>query len=119
MALYQKTIEESEKLTEQYKHEVDEIKSSLQKLATSVQQIEEYVKDELWQVEERKKNLIYQSKFDPAVSFRNSMSYNVFVSIIVFIIGGIAGYFNSSDYFENDFYLMLGRIILTGLNGRL
>ncbi len=116
MALYQKTIEESEKLTEQYKHEVDEIKSSLQKkLATSVQQIEEYVKDELWQVEERKKNLNYQSKFDPAVSFRNSMSYNVFVSIIVFIIGGIAGYFNSSDYFENDFYLMLGRIILTGV----
>jgi hypothetical protein len=33
----------------------------------------------------------------------------------VFIIGGIAGYFNSSDYFENDFYLMLGRIILTGV----
>jgi hypothetical protein len=116
MSQFQKTIEESEKLTEQYKHEVDEIKASLQKkLASSVQQIEEYVKDELWQVEERKKNLNFQSKFDPAVSFRNSMSYNVFVSIIVFIIGGIAGYFNSSDYFESDFYLMLGRIILTGV----
>lgn len=116
MGLYQKTIEESEKLTEQYKHEVDEIKTSLQKkLSTSIQQIEEYVKDELWQVEERKKNLVYQPKFDPAVSFRNSMSYNVFVSIIVFIIGGIAGYFNSSDYFVNDFYMMLGKIILTGV----
>lgn len=116
MGLYQKTIEESEKLTEQYKHEVDEIKTSLQKkLSTSIQQIEEYVKDELWQVEERKKNLVYQPKFDPAVSFRNSMSYNVFVSIIVFIIGGIAGYFNSSDYFVNDFYMLLGQIILTGV----
>ena len=116
MGLYQKTIEESEKLTEQYKHEVEEIKSSLQKkLSASIQQIEEYVKDELWQIEERKKNLNYQPKFDPAVSFRNSMSYNVFVSIIVFIIGGIAGYFNSSDYFVNDFYMMLGKIILTGV----
>lgn len=116
MGLYQKTIEDSEKLTEQYKHEVEEIKSSLQKkLATSIQQIEEYVKDELWQVEERKKNLVYQPKFDPAVSFRNSMSYNVFVSIIVFIIGGIAGYFNGSDYFVNDFYVLLGNIILTGV----
>lgn len=116
MSLYQKTIEESEKLTEKYKQEVEEIKSSLQKkLATSIQQIEEYVKDELWQVEERKKNLVYQPKFDPAVSFRNSMSYNVFVSIIVFIIGGIAGYFNSSDYFASDFYILLGRIILTGV----
>lgn len=116
MALYKKTIDESEKLSEQYKHEVDEIKTSLQKkLATSIQQIEEYVKDELWQVEERKKNIAYQSSFDPAVSFRNSMSYNVVVSIIVFIIGGIAGYFNNSDYFENDFYLMLGRVILTGV----
>ena len=116
MSLYQKTIEESEKLTEKYKQEVEEIKSSLQKkLATSIQQIEEYVKDELWQVEERKKNLVYQPKFDPAVSFRNSMSYNVFVSIIVFIIGGIAGYFNSSDYFASDFYILLGKIILTGV----
>lgn len=87
------------KLSEQYKHEVDEIKSSLQKkLASSIQQIEEYVKDELWQVEERKKNIAYQSSFDPAVSFRNSMSYNVVVSIIVFIIGGMAGYFNNSDF---------------------
>lgn len=116
MGIYQKTIEDSEKLTEQYKHEVEEIKTSLQKkLAASVQQIEEYVKDELWQVEERKKNLVYQPKFDPAVSFRNSMSYNVFVSIIVFIIGGIAGYFNGSDYFVNDFYVLLGNIILTGV----
>jgi|WetSurMetagenome_2_1015567.scaffolds.fasta_scaffold52281_2 hypothetical protein len=116
MGLYQKTIEESEKLSEQYKHEVEEIKSSLQKkLAASIQLIEEYVKDELWEVEERKKNLNYQNNFDPAVSFRNSMSYNVVVSIIVFIIGGIAGYFNNSDYFENDFYLMLGRTILTGV----
>jgi len=114
--LYKKTIDESERLSEQYKHEVDEIKTSLQKkLASSIQQIEEYVKDELWQVEERKKNIAYQSSFDPAVSFRNSMSYNVVVSIIVFIIGGIAGYFNNSDYFENDFYLMLGRVILTGV----
>ena len=116
MELFKKTIEESEKLSEQYKHEVEEIKTSLQKkLATSIQQIEEYVKDELWQVEERKKNIAYQSSFDPAVSFRNSMSYNVVVSIIVFIIGGIAGYFNNSEYFENDFYLMLGRVILTGV----
>jgi hypothetical protein len=116
MDLYQKTISESEKLSEQYKHEVDEIKLNLQKrLATSIQQIEEYVKDALWEVEERKKNLSYQSSFDPAVSFRNSMSYNVVVSIIVFIIGGVAGYFNNSDYFNNDFYLMLGSVILTGV----
>ena len=113
---FQKTILESEKLSEQYKHEVDEIKLSLQKkLSSSIQQIEEYVKDALWEVEERKKNLVYQTSFDPAVSFRNSMSYNVIVSIIVFIIGGIAGYFNNSNYFENDFYLMLGRVILTGV----
>jgi len=116
VGLYQKTISESENLSEQYKREVDEIKSSLQKkLATSIQQIEEYVKDALWEVEERKKNLNYQSSFDPAVSFRTSMSYNVVVSIIVFIIGGIAGYFNNSDYFNNDFYLMLGSVILTGV----
>jgi hypothetical protein len=116
MELYQKSIEESENLSNQFKHEVDDIKSSLQKkLATQIQQIEEYVKGELWEVEERKKNLPFQSSFDPAVSFRNSMSYNVVVSIIVFIIGGIAGYFNNSNYFESDFYLMLGRVILTGV----
>ncbi|MDP2365604.1 MAG: hypothetical protein Q8M94_17785, partial [Ignavibacteria bacterium] len=116
MALYQKTLDESEKLSEQYSKEVDDIKSSLQKkLATSIQQIEEYVKDALWEVEEKKKNLNYQSNYDPAVSFRNSMSYDVVVSIIVFIIGGIAGYFNNSDYFDSDFYVMLGKIILTGV----
>ncbi len=116
MSLYQKSIEESEKLTEQYSKEVDEIKAGMQKkLSTSVHQIEEYVKDELWEVEERKKNINFQNKFDPAVSFRNSMSYNVIVSIIVFIIGGVAAYFNNSSYFENDFYVMLGRIILTGV----
>ncbi len=116
MELYERSISESESLTDQFKHEVDDIKTSLQKkLSASVQQIEEYVKDALWEVEERKKNLAFQSSFDPAVSFRNSMSYNVVVSIIVFIIGGIAGYFNNSNYFENDFYLMLGRVILTGV----
>jgi len=116
MSLYQKSIEESETLTEQYSKEVDDIKAGMKKnLATSIQQIEEYVKDELWEVEERKKNLNYQNKFDPAVSFRSSMSYNVFVSIIVFIIGGAAGYFNNSNYFDNDFYVMLGSIILTGV----
>ena len=116
MELYQKSISDSESLTEQFKREVDDIKTSLQKkLAIQIQQIEEYVKDALWEVEERKKNLAFQSSFDPAVSFRNSMSYNVVVSIIVFIIGGIAGYFNNSSYFENDFYLMLGRVVLTGV----
>ena len=116
MTLYQNTVDESEKLTEQYSKEVEDIKSSMQKkLATQIQQIEEYVKDALWEVEENKKNLNYLGTYDPAVSFRNSMSYNVVVSIIVFIIGGIAGYFNNSNYFENDFYLMLGRIILTGV----
>ncbi|MDT3695771.1 MAG: hypothetical protein ROY99_05210 [Ignavibacterium sp.] len=116
MSLFENTIAESEKLIEQYSKEVGEIKSGLLKrLATSIEQIEDYVKDALWEIEERKKNLNFQPKYDPAVTFRNSMSYNVLVSIIVFIIGGIAGYFNSSDYFENDFYLMLGRIILTGV----
>lgn len=116
MELYQKSIDDSENLSTQFKREVDDIKSSLQKkLAIQIQQIEEYVKDALWEVEERKKNLAFQSSFDPAVSFRNSMSYNVVVSIIVFIIGGIAGYFNNSSYFENDFYLMLGRVVLTGV----
>ncbi len=113
---FNKAVTDSENIIEQFKKEVDEIKQSLkEKLAAQIQQIEEYVKNELWAVEERKKNIAYQSSFDPAASFRNSMSYNVVVSIIVFIIGGIAGYFNNSSYFDNDFYLMLGRIVLTGV----
>ena len=114
--IYEKSIEDSEKLSTQFKEEVENIKEGIKKkLSVSIQQVEEYVKDALWEIEERKKNIAYQNKYDPAVSFRNSMSYNVIVSIIVFVIGGAAGYFNNSNYFDADFYLMLGKIVISGI----
>jgi hypothetical protein len=114
--IYEKSIEDSENLSTQFKEEVENIRENIkQKLTKSIQQVEEYVKDALWEIEERKKNISLQNKFDPAVSFRSSMSYNVIISIIVFVIGGAAGYFNNSNYFDSDFYLMLGKIIIAGI----
>ncbi len=116
MNIYEKSIADSENLSTQFKEEVENIKEAIKKkLSLSLQQVEEYVKDALWEIEERKKNIVYQNKFDPAVSFRSSMSYNVIVSIIVFVIGGAAGYFNNSNYFDADFYLMLGKIVISGI----
>lgn len=115
MSVYKNSLEENQKTIERYKKELEDIKEGInKKLAKSIQQIEEYVKDSLWELEEKKKNLNFVSRFDPAASFRSSMSYNIFVAIVVFIIGGMSGYFNNTNFFDNNFYMMVGKIILSG-----
>lgn len=115
MNLYKNSLENNQKTIEHYQKELEDIKEDInKKLAKSTQQIEEYVKDALWELEEKKKNLNFVSKFDPAASFRSSISYNIFIAIVVFIIGGMAGYFNNTNFFDNNFYMMVGKIILSG-----
>lgn len=115
MNLYKNSLENNQKTIERYQKELEDIKEDInKKLAKSTQQIEEYVKDALWELEEKKKNLNFVSKFDPAASFRSSISYNIFIAIVVFIIGGMAGYFNNTNFFDNNFYMMVGKIILSG-----
>lgn len=113
---YNQLIEESKKNIEELQEDLINIKEELRKkLSQSISSVEAYIKDQIEQVEESIRNLGNQPSLDPNTAFKNTMTYNFVISIIVFLFGGIAGYFNNSNYFDSDFYNLLGKIILTGV----
>lgn len=116
MKRYDGYIEESTHIMNQLSRESVDFKEEIKKrLSQTIQQIDEYTKESIQDIESSLQNLESQKAFNPVLTFRNSMSYNILVSIIVFVIGGVAGYYNNSGFFEGEFNVLLATILLTGL----
>lgn len=112
---YDEIIEDSLKSKEHLEKEIVESKEELQKkLSASIKAVEEYTTSAIQETEYNLAHAHELDKFNPTVAFNNAMIYNLIVSVIVFIIGGIAGYFNNSHISSMEFYEMFSSILITG-----
>lgn len=109
-------IEESGKTKSQLELELEKFREEIKKkMKVSITQLEDYIAKSIQVVEEGLEKVNQVDKYNPAVAFKNSITYNVVVSIIVFAIGGIAGYFNNSQISFTDLYSMTSTVVLAGL----
>jgi len=112
---YDEIIEDSLKSKEHLEKEIVESKEDLQKkLAASIKAVEEYTTSAIQETEYHLAHAHEMDKFNPTVAFNNTMIYNLIVSVIVFIIGAIAGYFNNSHISSMEFYEMFSSVLITG-----
>jgi hypothetical protein len=112
---YDEIIEDSLKSKEHLEKEIVDSKDDLQKkLAASIKAVEEYTTAAIQETEYNLAHANELDKFNPTVAFNNAMIYNLIVSVIVFIIGAIAGYFNNSHISSMEFYEMFSSILVTG-----
>lgn len=112
---YDEIIEDSLKSKEHLEKEIVESKEDLQKkLSASIKAVEEYTTSAIQETEYKLAHAHELDKFNPTVAFNNAMIYNLIVSVIVFIIGSIAGYFNNSHINSMEFYEMFSSILITG-----
>lgn len=112
---YDEIIEDSLKSKEHLEKEIVESKEDLQKkLSGSIKAVEEYTTSAIQETEYKLAHAHEVDKFNPTIAFNNAMIYNLIVSVIVFIIGAIAGYFNNSHISSMEFYEMFSSILITG-----
>lgn len=112
---YDEIIEDSLKSKEHLEKEIVEAKEDLQKkLSASIKAVEEYTTSAIQETEYNLAHAHEFDKFNPTVAFNNAMIYNLIVSVIVFIIGSIAGYFNNSHITSMEFYEMFSSVLITG-----
>lgn len=111
---YDELIEDNKRSKEQLEKEIVEFKQDIQKkLNDSIKAVEEYTTAAIQETEFNLAHAHEVDKFNPTVAFNNAMIYNLVVSVIVFLIGAIAGYFNNS-HGSIEFYDMFGSILITG-----
>lgn len=101
---------------EQLSKEIIDFKEEIKKKHNmSASLIEDYIKQRISEVEDMLNNIHLVDSLNPQKSFKTSMTYNFIISIVVFAIGCIAGYSNYSTELSDEFYLILGKLILTGV----
>ncbi|MEP0859894.1 MAG: hypothetical protein HRF52_00470 [Ignavibacterium sp.] len=112
---YDDIIQDTLRTKEQLEKEIVEYKNDLQKkLADSIKVVEDYTAQAIQETEYNLAHAHEMDKFNPTVAFNNAMIYNLVVSVIVFLIGAIAGYFNNSHISSLEFYEMFSSILITG-----
>ena len=115
MKRYDGYMEENSLLMNQMTKELADFKEEIKrKLSSAIQKVEEYTKDSIHEIETSLQNLEVEKSTNPIISFKTSMGYCLFISILIFIIGGFAGYFNNSAFFNDDFNTLIKLILSTG-----
>lgn len=98
------------------KKEFDELKLQTKvKLEKSILIIETNAAAFIAQAEAQINSLSGNTKLNPLLSFKTSMVYNVIASILVFLVGGIAGYTNIEYAVGSEFKDLMSGVILQGL----
>jgi hypothetical protein len=111
---YDEIIEDNKRSKEQLEKEIVEFKQDIQKkLNDSIKAVEEYTTAAIQETEFNLAHAHEVDKFNPTLAFNNAMIYNLVVSVIVFLIGAIAGYFNNS-HGTIEFYDMFSSVLITG-----
>ncbi|AFH50270.1 Hypothetical protein IALB_2567 [Ignavibacterium album JCM 16511] len=112
---YDEIIQDSLHTKEQLEKEIVEYKEDLhKKLAASIKAVEDYTIQAIQETEYNLAHAHEMDKFNPTVAFNNAMIYNLVVSVIVFLIGAIAGYLNNSHISSMEFYEMFSSVLITG-----
>lgn len=80
----------------------------------SLQNINENFNSEALALEERINDLPNIDRYNPRVSVVNNMTYNIIIALVVFFIGGIAGYSNKSLSDTSEYNSIFTHLLMTG-----
>ncbi|MEW6701138.1 MAG: hypothetical protein AB1298_00320 [Bacteroidota bacterium] len=100
------------------KHFRDELENfkikSKQNLAESIQAVNGNYDYETHAIESRINNLPNEDRYNPGISLSNNMTYNIIIAFVVFFIGGVAGYSNTTVTDTSEFNSILTLILIAG-----
>ncbi len=112
---FDKQITNNKKRIELLQEQLEKGNDSIEeRLQTALKKIGEEVEAMISELEKRLENLDESSKYNPSVSFKNSMVYNGIISMIVFMITGFAGGFMNNAQQYDNFSLVLTSLIVEG-----
>ena len=98
------------------RQEFEEVKlQSKQKLDKLISTVETNAAAFIAQAEEEMSVLNNNTKLNPVNSFKTSMVYNVIATVLVFLVGGIAGYSNTEYSVGSEFNDLMSGVIFQGL----
>ncbi len=114
--IYDKEIQDKLNDIQMLTRNFEEQKQKLrEKLDHSLKIIENRAHENIALLEERIKNLQFVQSLNPALTFKNAMTYNFILSVTVFLMGGCAGYSNSFMSNINKTNNLLSIVLITGL----
>jgi len=97
LQIYENEIQNKLNEIQQYSKEREESKAKIkERTAKTITSIEKRTTDNIAIIEEKINSLQFIPNFDPKAAFQNAMTYNLILSFTVFLLGGCAGYTNSS-----------------------
>ena len=114
--VYDHQIEENQKKIKDLKEDLERYSEKLEKkIKKALDELDEEINDVVKKLEYKIENIENVSKFNPTVSFKNSMIYNGIISMIVFMITGFSGGFlNNIENYDN-FSLVITSFLIAGL----
>ena len=109
-------INESRSSVEHLTHDIDLTKNNVKsKVERLIAEAKDNIDQMVYAYEEKLKYLEHMPELNPFATLKNSMSYNLFISVIVLLVVGFATYSNSNYINEiSNFRSMISSVILTG-----
>lgn len=109
------SIIENMNAEKQLAEELENFKKRMKEsLNDSVQKINENFNDEALAIEERINDLPHIDRYNPRASLFNNMTYNIIIALVVFFIGGVAGYSNRSLTDASEYNSIFSYLLITG-----
>ncbi len=116
LQIYESEIQNKLNEIQAYSKEREESKVRIkERTAATISSIEKRTADNIAVVEEKINNLQFIPNFDPRAAFKNAMTYNFILSFTVFLLGGCAGYTNSSLTGMGSLNSAMAIILVNGL----
>lgn len=112
---YDKMMAECVDTIAHLKNETENAKGNAKiKIDKAINELNEKLSNTILLQEERLKQLEFQNDLNPIVTFKNGMSYNVFISVIVLLVVGFASYSNNYISELSDVRSIVSSVVLTG-----
>jgi len=116
LKVYTKCIEDSKNELQRLKVELEQLREKIKiRLAEKSDKASKMIAAKISENELEIQNLDVIERYNHKLTFNNSIIYSVIISFIVFMIGGLAGYANSSSVNAWDFNSVMGTIFSEGL----
>lgn len=112
---YEAMVRDSKETEKHLRLELENYKvKSQSQLEKSIHQVSENYEYDTRIIEDRINSLPHIEKYDPKKTLSSNMMYNFIIAFIVFIIGGLANYSNTSVSDTNQFNSILGFVLFSG-----
>lgn len=116
LTVYSKCIDDNKNELQRLKVELDQLREKIKiKLAEKSEKASNMIAAKISEIELEIQNLDLVERYNHKLTFNNSIIYSVIISFILFMIGGLAGYANSSSVNAWDFKSVMSIVFSEGL----